>query len=109
MTEESFQRARKVMQSANLIRGLITKAKGEVAKWSKIEDSYREDGKISNAEGAKKCLQKAIANLDRLRQKFEDLSFPENNIVVIKTSRKCDICGTETNQSNGYCPQCLTE
>lgn len=55
------------MRSVNHIRGLITKAEGDVAKWTKIEDSHRRELRPSQADGAKKLLDKAMARLNVLR------------------------------------------
>lgn len=63
MTEESYQQGRKVMQSANYRRGLITKAKGNVAKWTKIEMSFRSNLQPTRADGAKKMLDRALEEL----------------------------------------------
>jgi hypothetical protein len=50
MTEESFQQGRKFMQSASLLRGHITNAKGQVSKWGNIEDSHRKELRESQAD-----------------------------------------------------------
>lgn len=79
MTEAQFQATRKVMQSANVIRGLITAAKGDVAKWTAIEDGHRNNLRPGQADGAKKCLDKAIAKLAKLRKQFADVKLPDEN------------------------------
>lgn len=110
MTEESFQQCRKVMQSINGLRGYITKAKGEVAKWTKIEDSYRRDMKESQAEGAKKMLDKAMKRLNELREKFAAIKFPESNIKPVKLEiSQCEQCGAAVAKGNSYCGECLCE
>jgi uncharacterized protein YeaO (DUF488 family) len=110
MTEESYQQGRKFMQSVNHLRGLITKAKGDVAKWSNIEDSYRRELKHSQADSANKCLQKALARLDELRIKFDNMKFPDSNIVVVKkASVQCEGCGAAIAVGNTYCGECLCE
>jgi hypothetical protein len=81
MTEVQFQAARKVMQSANYTRGLITAAKGEVAKWTAIEDGHRRNFKHAQADGAKKNIDKAIKRLAELRKKFADMKFPDENVA----------------------------
>lgn len=83
MTEESFQLARKVMQQANHIRGLITTSEGEVSKWTRIEAVHRENGKETAADGAKKMIQRALKKLDERKQKFADMKFPEDNMKPI--------------------------
>lgn len=108
MTEESFQQCRKVMQKANYLRGMITVAKGNVAKWTKIEDVHRREMRPEQADGAKKCLDKAMEQLDKARQKFEELSFPEHNIFVFKPKTvQCFMCGDLTQAGNLYCNQCM--
>lgn len=108
MTEESYQQARKVMVVANSRRGYITIAKGNVAKWSRIEDAYRQDGKESQAEGAKKMLAKALEKLDEMRKKFADLKFPDSDIENVYTQMtQCDICGALIKKGNTYCDECL--
>lgn len=107
MTEASFQQCRQVMQKANYLRGLITKAKGEVAKWTKIEDVHRREFREGQANGAKKCLQKAITRLDTLRQKFEALEFPASNIVTIPQKKvQCAGCGEPVNEGTDFCNEC---
>jgi hypothetical protein len=108
MTEESFQQGRKFMQSCNLVRGLITKAEGNVAKWTKIEDSHRRELREGQANGAMKCLENAIKYLHELRLKFENMKFPESNIVVIKNKTvQCEGCGNNIAEGNTYCDECL--
>jgi len=81
MTEAQFQETRRVMQSANLIRGLITKSKGEVARWTAIEAGHRNELREGQANGAKKCIEKAIHLLEKRRQKFKDLKLPGEDFV----------------------------
>jgi len=108
MTEESYQQCRKVMQRINHLRGLITTAKGNVAKWSNIEDSYRKDLKESQADGAKKMLDRSMKKLNELREKFELIKFPDSNIIVVKSKRvQCEGCGTLIEEGNTYCGECF--
>lgn len=107
MTEESFQRGRKIMQQANYIRGLITKAKGDVAKWTKIEDCYIRDLKEAQAKASNKMLQRAMAKLDKLRGDFKLLEFPESNIQSVGTKSECQICGNLTPNGVTLCDECL--
>lgn len=108
MTEESFQQGRKFMQSCNYMRGIITKAKGDVAKWTKIEDVHRKELRQYQADGAKKCLQNAMKRLDELRIKFEGMSFPNSNIVAVKINKvQCEGCGAAIAEGNTYCGECL--
>src|SRR6185295_19925773 len=110
MTEESYQQGRKFMRQVNRLRGLITKAKGEIAKWSNIEDSNIKELRPGPAVGAKKCLQKAMAHLDELRIKFDNMQFPDSNIVIVKkASVQCDGCGQPIAIGNTYCGECLCE
>jgi hypothetical protein len=110
MTEESYQQGRKFMRSVNHIRGLITKAEGDVAKWTKIEDSHRRELRHGQADGAKKCLDKAMARLNELRIKFDLMKFPASNIVIVrKKSVQCEGCGAAIAEGNTYCGECLCE
>lgn len=110
MTEESFQQGRKFMQSCNYVRGLITKAEGNVAKWTKIEDSHIKAMRPGQAEGANKCLARAMIKLNELRMKFDNMKFPESNIVVVKKkSVQCEGCGMAIAEGNTYCGECLCE
>lgn len=84
MTEESFQEARKLMQSANYLRGLITKAKMNVGKWTRLEDYYRRELHEPQANAAQKNILKAITRLDELRAKFKALKFPEDKEITIQ-------------------------
>lgn len=107
MTEDSFQAARKIMQRANYFRGLITVAKGNVAKWTKIEDVHKRELRQSQAEGAKKMLDKAMARLKEVRQKFADLKFPDSDIA--QPVNRCGECGIIIAAGNNYCGECLCE
>lgn len=94
MTETSFQECRKVMQKANWLRGKITDAKGDVAKWTKVEQSHRENMRPTMADGAKKILDKALAKLEEWRKKFAELEFPESNLPPTAEER-CAECGVK--------------
>jgi len=97
------------MQQANHLRGLITKAEGEVAKWTKIEDVHRRELRASQADGAKKCLNNALKRLDELRTKFANMSFPDSNIRKAYVEKvQCAGCGTAIAKGNEYCGECLT-
>lgn len=110
MTEESYQQGRKFMRSVNHIRGLITKAEGDVAKWTKIEDSHRRELRPSQADGAKKLLDKAMARLNVLRLQFDNMKFPDSNIIIArKRSVQCEGCGAAIAEGNTYCGECLCE
>lgn len=105
MTEASYQAARKVMASANYIRGKITTAKGEVGKWTKIEDSYRQNLQEAKADGAKKCLDKALVRLNEWRAKLVNLKFPAEDLVATKkVFKQCENCGDPTEET--YCSNC---
>lgn len=106
MTEESYQQARKVMQSANFIRGMITAAKGEVARWTAIEDSHRRNLKEAQAEGAKKMLHKALLKLAAQREKFAKLQFPDPNIKKEYKPTLCKTCGIAVAQGMDECLDC---
>jgi hypothetical protein len=88
MTEKSYQEARKIMQKANYWRGMITSAKGNVAKWTNIESSYREKMDPGKADGANKMLHKAMNRLAEVRQKFTDIKFPDNEPAVLPKTGK---------------------
>lgn len=110
MTEESYQQCRKVMQSINYLRGRITKQEGEVAKWTRMEDVHRIELREGQANGAKKCLEKALAKLIDLRVKFEAITFPDSNIVKPKVQKvQCESCGASIAIGNTYCGECLCE
>lgn len=91
MTEAAFQEGRKVMQKANYLRGIITKWEGEVAKWTRIEGSHRENLRYGQADGAKKMIEKSIKRLEEVRQKFADMTFPPHDIVA--PVNRCKDCG----------------
>lgn len=93
MTEKSYQEARKVMQKANYMRGLITIAKGNVAKWMAIEDSYRQNLRQGQAEGAKKIVDKYLNILSVKRADFAALVFPDNNLA--DKPNRCPDCGAK--------------
>lgn len=106
MTEESYQQCRKVMQTINYRRGMITKSEGEVAKWTKIEASYRDSLQEGRANGAKKCLYKALIRLDEERAKFSALKFPDSDIVKSYTPNICRNCSTPIGPREDYCNDC---
>lgn len=98
------------MQQVNHLRGLITKAEGEVAKWTRIQDVHQREGREGQANGTKKILDKAIKKLDDLRLKFDNMKFPDSNIVVVKKrSVQCEGCGAAIAEGNTYCGECLCE
>lgn len=101
MTEESYQECRKLMQKINHLRGLITAAKGEVAKWSNIESSFREKMQHSRADGAKKILDTALLKLKERRDKFTAMKFPDSNIN--NKICRCKDCGVVVKQGDDYC------
>lgn len=110
MTEQSYQEGRKLMQRANYMRGVITKAKGEVAKWTKMEMWHRENLNEGQANGAKKALEKALKKLEERRKEFAELKFPDNNIPNRrKEVVQCEGCGTLIAKGNTYCGECLCE
>lgn len=96
------------MQRANYLRGIITKRKGEVAKWTKIEDSHRENLNQSQADGANKMLDIAMKRLDEIRKQFSDLKFPDSDIKPVKVQvSQCEQCGAPVAKGNSYCGECL--
>ncbi len=98
------------MQKANYLRGQITIKKGNVAKWTNIEDSYRNEGKETQADGAKKLLSKAIGELNEIRKRFSDLQFPDVNLKTLKRETvQCEGCGAQIAKGNTYCGECLCE
>lgn len=108
MTEESYQQARKLMQQLNYLRGLITKQKKAVASWTNIEDVHRRNLKHAQAEGAKKQIQFAIDKLQKLRQMFAAIQFPDSNLPTPKQEvNYCRICQTVIEKNKGYCITCL--
>lgn len=111
MTEESFQQGRKIMASANYLRGIITKAKANVGKWTKLEDANRRNLKEATADGCKKKLDQAMIRLNEVREKFAAIKFPESDIVIKKEGAKaqCQQCGNPVAIGNDYCGECLCE
>lgn len=109
MTEESYQQCRKIMQKINHRRGMIAKAKGNVAKWTKIEDFHRRNMNEGQANGAKKCLDKAMVQLNQERTTFAAMKFPDSDIVKQYVAATCKSCGSAIAQGNEYCGECLCE
>lgn len=104
MTENQYQAARKIMASANYIRGKITAAKGEVAKWTKIEDSHRKELREAQANGAKKKLYTAQKRLEEVRQRFSDLKLPDEDY-----KEDCKWVVAFDEDSYNYFPRKITE
>lgn len=108
MTEASFQEGRKVMQRANYLRGSIIKCKGNVAKWTKIEDSFRKELKEAQADGAKKMLDIAMIKLGEARNKLSELKFPPNELPNTKLETiQCERCGSKVTEDDTYCNECI--
>ena len=80
MTEETFQKCKQIMQSANLIRGKITSAKNEIKRFTQIEGYYLEKMQPNRAEGARKCILKAQERLKHFQDKFAAIKLPENEL-----------------------------
>lgn len=110
MTEEAFQAARKVMQTANGLRSQITSQKGEVVTWTKLEDFHKRAGQDNQAIGCKKKLDKVMLRLTELRQRFSELQFPDINLKNERAeSAQCEGCGNRIAKGNTYCGECLCE
>lgn len=110
MTEESYQQGRIFMRSVNHMRGLITKAEGNVAKWTRLEDHHRRELQQAQADGAKRQLITALNKLNQLRVQFDNMKYPDSNIVVIKKKQvQCEGCGASIAEGNTYCGECLCE
>lgn len=103
MTDAAYEAAKLVMQKANYTRGLITKAKGDVAKWTKIEDTYRRDGQTTRAEGARKYLLKAMETLNKHKKTLSDLKFPDNDLVAVHKQSTCQTCGEPIGKLDKFC------
>lgn len=106
MTEESYQQCRKVMVSANYIRGLITKAEKNVGRWTKLEDANRRALKIPLADANKKLIEKAIIRLAELRSKFAAMKFPESDLPTDPKATKCKECGRKILYGQIHCDEC---
>lgn len=107
MTETQFQKARKIIQQANHLRGMITKAEGEVAKWTRMEGSHRENLRENQANGCNKVVLKAIEKLNERRKKFADMKFPED--IPDPPIKRCAECGCKIAEGNEYCGECMCE
>jgi hypothetical protein len=105
MTEESFQQGRKVMASANYRRGMITVAKGQVARWTRMEASFRANLQHGRADGAKKQLEKAFMKLQEARNKFAELKFPPSDLPPAVVER-CPDCGGRLVSGSKYISEC---
>lgn len=81
MTEESFQQCRKIMGSANYVRGLITTAKNNICRLTRLEDGLRRNLKHPQADGISKKILISIQRLEKLRAQFAEMKFPESDIV----------------------------
>jgi predicted nucleic acid-binding Zn ribbon protein len=103
MTEAAYQAAKAVMNKANIIRGRITKAKGNVAKWTRIEDVYRREGNTSRADGTRKIVLKAIEQLKKTQQEFINLKFPDNDLKPVIKENICKTCGEPIPKTEKYC------
>ena len=108
MTEESFQQCKKLMQQASYLRGMITKSKEDVARWTNLEHWYIQEKKELNAKAARKNLDKALAVLDERKAKFAAMKFPDSDIVApSKDVHQCEMCGIKVEEGVSYCNDCL--
>jgi hypothetical protein len=106
MTEAAYQQARKVMVTANLLRGYITTAKANVRKWTNIESALKENMQPAKAAGAKKQLDKAIVRLRDMRKKFVDLKFPDADMKDLVENTECKLCTAPVKKGIDYCTEC---
>lgn len=107
MTEASYQQARKLMQQLNYLRSEITKAKGTVAMWTRMEMSYREQLKEGQANGAHKKLLKAMEVLQEKRRMFVAIQFPPSDLPAeMATAKLCRVCHDLINNDQEYCLTC---
>lgn len=106
MTEAAFQAARKLMQKANYLRGMITNAEGKVAKWTAIEVSHRRNLREGQANGAKKALEQSLLNLEKWRERFRELRFPDADMKEQAAVHTCKQCGEPVSRYDEYCGQC---
>lgn len=108
MTEESYQQGRKFMQRVNHVRSMVTGAKGNVSKWTRIESAYRDQLQEGRANGANEMLKKAIIKLDEWQEKFKKMEFPASNIKFESQEvAQCEGCGMPINKGLIYCGECL--
>lgn len=108
MTEAQFQAARKIMQTATGLKGMIAKYKADVVKYTGLLDYNEKQGK--SIEGVKRTLNKCIERLDYYRKKFHDLRLPDHNIKnQVIESVQCEGCGARIAKGNTYCGECLCE
>lgn len=109
MTEESYQAGKKLMQKATGFRSSIIKAKANVSKWTNLESWYIQEKKESHAAAANLKLHKAMDRLNKLRQQFADLKFPDSNIQPQAQEKiSCERCGMPMPAGNGcYCIECI--
>lgn len=103
MTEYQYQLARKVMQRANYLRGIITTKKGVVAKWVAMEADAKEKMQPTKVEGFKKLTLKAIEALDKAKKDFKDLKLPEE--MNAPKIYRCEECGTRVKDGNSFCEE----
>ena len=96
------------MQTANGLRGMISKQKAEVVKWTALEDYNQREGR--STEGVRRTLNKHIDRLNAYREKFSNLRLPEHNIKAPTVeSVQCEGCGAKIAKGNTYCGECLVE
>lgn len=90
MTQESYEQGKQLMRIASNLLGHITKTSEQVEKWTELEACYIKLNKPIRATDAKVKLEKSLFTLERLKAKFENLTFPESNIVVV--NKKEELC-----------------
>lgn len=106
MTEASYQQTRKLMQQLKYLRGLITAAKADVGKWTRMEMVFRDQLKHSNADGAKKMLAIAMEKLDQLNKTWASIKLPPSDLPTTKDVNYCRVCNEMIAQIEQYCMTC---
>jgi hypothetical protein len=83
MTKESYEQGRHTIRIASSLLGHITKTNEQIEKYTELIEYYTRTNKPIRVDSAKEKLGKYLSTLNDLENKFEELSFPESNIIVV--------------------------
>lgn len=107
MTEASYQRARKLMQQLNYLRGNITAAKKNVAGWTHAEMVHLNNLEPSKAANAHRMLLAAMDKLNNYKAMFAAIQFPPADLPPeMATAKLCRVCHDPINNDQEYCLTC---
>ena len=75
-----------------------------------MELANRANLQHEKADGCKKMLDISMNKLDKAKQKFADLKFPDSNIKAERREMvQCEVCGELVSKGTTYCDKCSNQ